>query len=127
MNHSNNPIPSEAVVNKPRRPLWYWILMFLPATVAVVPVVIDWATYRSGGGRDGTHGLASGITFGLAGLVVGLITGVFIAGWEARHRTGNMPAAVVAIGMFVMVQILNLGLTMLGCTVGLRAVDSMVQ
>lgn len=121
------PDPSLSSSNRPPRPWWYWLLLFLPPAVAVIPVVLDWAVYRSGGGNDGTRGLASGITFGLAGLLLGLITAVFIAGWEARHRSEKVPAVLVAVGTFVLLQILNVGLIFAGCTVGLRAVDSMLR
>lgn len=121
------PDPSQSQSNRPPRPWWYWLLLPLPSAVAVIPVVIDWATYRAADGNDGTRGLASGITFGLAGLLLGLITAVFIAGWETRHRSGKVPAVLVAIGAFVAFQILNVGLIFAGCTVGLRAVDSVMR
>jgi hypothetical protein len=112
---------------RPRRPWWYWLLLFLPPAVAVIPVVFDWAVYRSAGGTDGTRGLASGITFGLAGLTIGLFTAVFLAAWEARHHSGKTPAVLVAIGTFVFLQFLNLGLAFGGCMLGLRAVDSIMR
>ncbi len=127
----NDPIepavPQNNSPSRPRRPWWYWLLLFLPATIAVVPVLVDWASYRSRGGADATYGLGSGVTFGLAGMGVGLITAVFIASWEARRCAGKAPAAVVAIGTYLGLQVFNLGLTLVGCNVGLRAIDSFMR
>lgn len=129
---NNLPAPEMAATHPDEtkaspRPPWYWLLILLPPLIAVGPTLLDWFAYRWGGGGDGTHLLAAGITYGLAGMVAGLIAAVFIAGWEVRHRSGKVPATFVAIGTFVGLQFLNLSLTLAGCTVGEIAIDPVIH
>ena len=124
MNSESSPTPdaSPSIANtttpaRPRRPWWYWLLLFLPATIAVVPTAVDWMVYSKGGGGDGLRWLSSGLTFSLAGMAAGLITSVFLAGWEVRHRSPKASAALTAVTAFLSLQFLNLGLTFIGCVV----------
>lgn len=123
----DSPPPAPDLPPRTKRPWWCWLLLFLPVGFSLLGNVVSGIAYRSGGGADGTHQLASGIEFGLVAMVMGLVGSVFLSGWEARNYRGRTPPGIVAIGVFICLQFWNLATVFAGCTAAQHAASVLAR